>query len=104
MSNAVYPVLLRYIDDAGCAKIPGVERRFTHPPHIYGIPSFATIDYAPAPSEDHPTVARIMPVQSEQDREMTEGEMRAADRWLAGLRRCKIPNCEVELWLQNQTG
>lgn len=98
MSNAVYPVLLRYINDAGCAKVPGVERRFTHPPHIYGIPSFATIDYAPAPSEDHPTVARIMPVQSEQDREMTEGEMRAADRWLAGLRRQKLPKLEDSQW------
>lgn len=85
MSDAVYPVLLRFVNGRGCAKVPGIDRRFTHTPHIHGLPAFAEIDYSPAPGEDHPTVARIWPKQSEEARDMTADEISAADRWLAGL-------------------
>lgn len=85
MSEHLYPTLLRFDGGRGCAKVPGVYRRMGSQPHIHGLPAFETIDYSPAPHQDHPTIARIRTYDAA-ERDMTATEIRAADRWLEQLK------------------
>ena len=80
MSSDLYFLRLYWNGQVGCAKAPGVFRRFTALPFMPGLPMMEYLDFAP---ETHTALLRTCGAKHE--RAMTADEQKAASHYLRDL-------------------
>jgi len=80
MSSDLYFLRLYWDGRVGCAKAPGVFRRFTALPALPGLPMMEFLDFAP---DMHTALLRTC--GSKHEREMTADEQKAASHYLRDL-------------------